>query len=104
MNYTITVTDLERKGLEYAAADVGEWLTLRAKTRAEAAIQDIVALNTAHCNANNIAIALDYQTTGNVSYAGDNASDNTSQVAQNQQIAEPVARPMEDLTPQDAPF
>ena len=55
-------------------------------------------------SANNIAIALDYQTTSNVEYAGDNASGNTSQVAQNQKIAEPVARPMEDLTPQDAPF
>ena len=55
-------------------------------------------------SANNIAIALDYQTTSNVEYAGDNASANTSQVAQNQKIAEPVARPMEDLTPQDAPF
>ena len=58
MDYTVTITDLERKGLEYAAADVGEWLTIRAKTRAETAIQDIVALNTAHCNANNIAIAV----------------------------------------------
>jgi hypothetical protein len=58
MDYTITITDLERKGLEYAAADVGEWLTFRAKTRAETAIQDIIALNTAHCNANNIAIAV----------------------------------------------
>lgn len=55
-------------------------------------------------SANNIAVALDYQTTGTVTYAGDNASGNTNQVAQTQQMSEPVARPMEDLTPQDAPF
>ena len=68
MDYTITVTDLERKGLEYAAADVGEWLTIRAKTRAETAIQDIVALNTAHCNANNIAIAVGVEAQVNQAY------------------------------------
>jgi single-stranded DNA-binding protein len=56
-------------------------------------------------SANNIAVALDYQTTGNVAYAGDNeSSGNNNQMAQHSSQTQPVPRPMEDLTPQDAPF
>lgn len=57
MDYTITVTDLEKKALEYIAADVDEWITNAAQNRARIAIEKIISLNTAHCNANNIAIA-----------------------------------------------
>jgi len=58
MDYTITVTDLEKKALEYIAADVDEWITNAAQNRARIAKEEIISLNTAHCNANNIAIAI----------------------------------------------
>ena len=58
MDYTITLTDTEKKSMEYAAADVKEWISNAAKVRASKATDEIVALNTAHCNANSIAIAV----------------------------------------------
>ena len=58
MDYTITITDTQRKGLEFIAADVDEWITNAATARASVAIAEILALNTAHCNANSIAIAV----------------------------------------------
>lgn len=58
MDYTITITDTQKKGLEYVAADVDEWITNAAITRASLAISEIIAINTAHCNANSIAIAV----------------------------------------------
>ena len=58
MDYTVTLTDTEQKAMEYYAADVDDWITNAATNRARIAIQDIIALNTAHCNANSIAIAV----------------------------------------------
>ena len=58
MDYTITLTDTEKKSMEYVAADVDEWITNAATNRARIAKQEILALNTAHCNANSIAIAV----------------------------------------------
>ena len=58
MDYTITITDTQKKGLEVVAADVDEWITNAATARASVAIAEIIALNTAHCNANSIAIAV----------------------------------------------
>ena len=58
MNYTITLSELERKALEYATFDVDEWLTNAGQNRARIAKEEIIALNTAHCNANSIAIAV----------------------------------------------
>ena len=58
MDYTVTLTDTEKKSLEYAALDNGEWITNAAKARANRAKEEIIALNTAHCNKNNIAIAV----------------------------------------------
>ena len=58
MDYTITITDTQKKGLEYVAADVDEWVTNAATARASVAIKEIIELNTAHCNANSIAIAV----------------------------------------------
>ena len=57
-NYTITLTDTEKKSLEYAAADNSEWITNAAKARANKAKEEIISLNTAHCNANSIAISV----------------------------------------------
>jgi len=58
MDYTITLTDAEKTAMEYIAVDVDEWITNMAKNRARVAIDDIVKLNTDHCNANSIAIAV----------------------------------------------
>tara|TARA_Y100001963_G_scaffold148449_1_gene226354 strand:- start:77 stop:331 length:255 start_codon:yes stop_codon:yes gene_type:complete len=58
MDYTITVTDTQKKALEYVANDVDEFITNAAVVRAKAAIDEILAINTAHCNANSIAIAV----------------------------------------------
>ena len=58
MDYTITLTDAEKTAMEYIAVDVDEWITNSAKNRARVAIDDIVRLNTDHCNANSIAIAV----------------------------------------------
>ena len=58
MDYTITITDTQKKGLEYVAADVDEWITNAATARASVAIAEIIGLNTAYCNTNSIAIAV----------------------------------------------
>ena len=58
MDYTITLTDTEKKSMEYVTSDVDEWITNAAQNRARKAKLEIVALNTAHCNANSIAIAV----------------------------------------------
>ena len=58
MDYTITLTDTEKKSMEYIAVDVDAWITNAAKERARVAKEKIIALNTQHCNANSIAIAV----------------------------------------------
>ena len=58
MDYTITITDTEKKAMEYIAVDVDEWITNAAQNRARIAKEEIISLNTAHCNANSIAIAV----------------------------------------------
>ena len=58
MDYTITLTDTEKKSMEYIAVDVDEWITNAAKNRARIAKEEILALNTEHCNNNSIAIAV----------------------------------------------
>ena len=58
MDYTITLTDTENKAMEYVAVDIDEWITNAAQNRARIATEEIISLNTAHCNANSIAIAV----------------------------------------------
>ena len=58
MDYTITLTDTEKKSMEFIAVDVDDWITNAATNRARIAKEEIIALNTAHCNANSIAIAV----------------------------------------------
>ena len=58
MDYTITLTDTEKKSMEYAAFDVKEWITNAATNRARKAKDEIIALNTKYCNDNGIAIAV----------------------------------------------
>ena len=58
MDYTITLTDTEKKSMEYIAADVDDWITNVSTNRARLAKEEIISLNTAHCNKNSIAIAV----------------------------------------------
>ena len=57
MNYTITITETEKKALETIAINVDDWITNAAQNRARLAIQEIITLNMAHCNENGITIA-----------------------------------------------
>ncbi len=56
MDYKITLTDTEVKGLEYVALDPNEWITNAARSRASVAVAEIISINTAYCNANSIGI------------------------------------------------
>ena len=58
MDYTITLKDTEKKAMEFIALDVKEWISNAAKERARVAKEEIISINTQHCNANSIAIAV----------------------------------------------
>ena len=58
MDYTITLKDTEKKSMEFIALDVKEWISNAAKERAIVAKEEIISINTQHCNANSIAIAV----------------------------------------------
>lgn len=55
--YETELTDTEDKAMTYCALSTQEWADNALKTRARVAIDEIVALNMAHCNANGITIA-----------------------------------------------
>jgi len=57
-NITVTLTDTENKGLEYAALSVQDWADNALKNRARIAVDEIVAALVAHCNENSIALAV----------------------------------------------
>ena len=57
-NYTVTLTDTEKTAMEYIAFDVDHWISNAAHNRSRIAIEEIIKLNTAHCNENGIAIAV----------------------------------------------
>ena len=57
-SYTITLTDTEVKALEYTVEEIQDWIENLAKNRARISKNEIIALNTEHCNANKIAIAV----------------------------------------------
>ena len=58
MNYTITLTDTEKKCMDYITADIDDWIKNAVNNRVRLAKEEIISLNTAHCNANDIAIAV----------------------------------------------
>ena len=55
--YEIELTDIEDKALSFVAYSQKDWIDNATKNRARLAKEEIIALNTAHCNANNIQIA-----------------------------------------------
>ena len=56
-DYTVTLTDTEGKAMKTVMVDIDDWITNAATNRARIAKEDILAINMAHCNANNIALA-----------------------------------------------
>ena len=58
MDYTVTLTEVEKKAMEYVAASPQDWIDNAAHNRARKGIEEIVSLNTAYCNANDIAIGV----------------------------------------------
>tara|TARA_Y100000361_G_C10969894_1_gene243391 strand:- start:44 stop:307 length:264 start_codon:yes stop_codon:yes gene_type:complete len=58
MNYTITLTDTEKKCMDYITTDIDDWIKNAVDNRARLAKEEIISLNTTHCNANDIAIAV----------------------------------------------
>jgi len=55
--YEIELTDTEDKAMSYACLSTQEWVDNALKNRARIAKDEIIAANTAHCNANSIQIA-----------------------------------------------
>ena len=55
---TTSITDLEKKALDFICADISEYADNFLTNRARKAKEEIIALNTAHCNTNSIAIAV----------------------------------------------
>ena len=54
---TISITDTEKKALEYVMVDISDWTDNAVTNRARIAKEEIISLLVAHCNANSIAIA-----------------------------------------------
>jgi len=58
MDYTITLTEAERKAMEFICTDVDEYITNFATNRARIAKEEIVALLVKHCNENDVQLAV----------------------------------------------
>lgn len=56
MDYTITLTDTEKKAIETVTANVTEWISNATKERARRAKDLIIKDLVAHCNANGITL------------------------------------------------
>ena len=54
---TISITDTEKKALEYVMVDIDSWTDNAVTNRARIAKDEIISLLVAHCNANDISIA-----------------------------------------------
>ena len=55
---TVSITDTEEKALNYICVGIATYTENFIKNRARKAIDEIVDLNTKHCNANDIAIGV----------------------------------------------
>ena len=58
VTFTSTLTDTENKAMEWCALSAKDWIDNALHNRARIAMEDIVAINVAHCNANGIAIGV----------------------------------------------
>ena len=58
VTFTSTLTDTENKAMEWCAVSAKDWIDNALHNRARIAMDEIVAINLAHCNANGIAIGV----------------------------------------------
>ena len=58
VDITVQLTDTQNKCLEYAAASVQDWADNALHNRARIAQEEIIAALVAHCNAEEIAMAV----------------------------------------------
>ena len=58
VDITVKLTDTQNKCLEYAAASVQDWADNALHNRARIAQEEIIAALVAHCNAEEIAMAV----------------------------------------------
>ena len=58
VDITVKLTDTQNKCLEYAAASVQDWADNALHNRARIAQEEIIAALVAHCNANEVAMAV----------------------------------------------
>ena len=58
VDITVELTDTQNKCLEYAAASVQDWADNALHNRARVAQEEIIAALVAHCNANEVAMAV----------------------------------------------
>ena len=58
VDITVELTDTQNKCLEYAAASVQDWADNALHNRARIAQEEIIAALVAHCNANEVAMAV----------------------------------------------
>ena len=56
-DYTVKLTDTEDKAMTFCCVSTQAWVDNALKNRARIAKDEIIALNTAHCNANSVQIA-----------------------------------------------
>ena len=58
MDYTVTLTEAQRKALEYIALDASQWINNAAISRSNNAVDEICAIYTNHKLDNNEAITV----------------------------------------------
>ena len=56
-DYTVKLTDIEDKAMSYCTLSTQDWVDNALKNRARIAKEEIIRLNTAYCNLNEIQIA-----------------------------------------------
>ena len=56
-DYTITLSDLQKKSMDLVTTEIKDWITNAAHNRARQAKEEIINKNFTHCNTNSIAIA-----------------------------------------------
>ena len=57
-NYNVSITDTEKKILEYDIVGISTWIDNAVEAKIKSTQQKIITLNTKHCNENGIAIGV----------------------------------------------
>jgi len=57
-DYTVSITDHQKRCLDYVMVGIGTWLSNAVEGRANDAENQIIQVNTSYCNTNGIAIGV----------------------------------------------